>query len=559
MAKAKGNGDLKSKLSLDTTNKKKDELTKGQKNKVKKLYEQAMKNLEKEFKNVEQMSDSATKSLKQKQLNSLQKAMEKEYNKVTEQLEKEIKDQMEEVSKKVFEPTFDFAKAIGLQTSTDFADVPTKIVSDILNGKVYSGDWSLSKAIWGDNKKVLKDIDQIIAIGVAENKSAYDIAKDLEKYVDPSAKKPWDWGKVYPGSNKTIDYNAQRLARTLVNHAYQQSVIINAKNNPFVKGVKWISSHDDRVCELCKKRDGQIYDPDDVPLDHPNGRCTLVNVTESSTEIADRLADWVKGKTDKSLDNYAKFLTNGKFQKQALKVMQENAKKATKKDNDGVKFDEQEWLNILQRQYNNPETYTSLFNNYNLTDDEYFALRKYTGSLYEDINSQLRGIDDWGDGPNKIIQEYIDNMHKAFEKETNKLKEPLVLRRGSDIKSLKAMFGNINMDDTELAEKVKDAIGSTLFDKAFLSCTPDATAGFTAKGVEYRIMCPVGTEAMYLDPISVNKGEEEILLNSGYEYMIKKIEYRPQGGMKFEGITKKDYGDETYIVWLEVILGSNKK
>ena len=58
-----------------------------------------------------------------------------------------------------------------------------------------------------------------------ENCSYYEIAKDLESYVRPNARLPWnlrmaDGKKIY---KKQIDYNAQRLARTLVQHGYQQS------------------------------------------------------------------------------------------------------------------------------------------------------------------------------------------------------------------------------------------------------------------------------------------------------------------------------------------------
>ena len=69
-------------------------------------------------------------------------------------------------------------------------------------------------------KNTQGDIQYIVAQGIASQKSAFDIAKDLEKYVDPSAKKDWAWSKVYPGTKKVVDYNAQRLARTMVSHAY---------------------------------------------------------------------------------------------------------------------------------------------------------------------------------------------------------------------------------------------------------------------------------------------------------------------------------------------------
>ena len=159
------------------------------------------------------------------------------------------------------------------------------------------------------SKKTHKDIDKIVAEGVALNKSAYDIAKDLERYINPTARKEWDWSKVYPGTNRVIDYNAQRLARTLVAHAYQQSLERTCEKNPFVTGYKWVSANSDRTCELCKERDGQIYEKGDLPLDHPNGLCTFIAVIpDSMTDISNRLADWAKGKSDSALDEFAESL-----------------------------------------------------------------------------------------------------------------------------------------------------------------------------------------------------------------------------------------------------------
>lgn len=107
------------------------------------------------------------------------------------------------------------------------------------------------------------------------NKSAFDIAKDLEEYVDPKAKKSWDWKKVYPGVSSKIDYSAQRLARTMPAHAYQQSLEATVKNNPFIDGYIWHSGTGKRTCEICRERDGKFLQKesclwtiptDDAPL-----------------------------------------------------------------------------------------------------------------------------------------------------------------------------------------------------------------------------------------------------------------------------------------------------
>ncbi|MFR3483130.1 MAG: hypothetical protein ACLTXL_06365 [Clostridia bacterium] len=99
--------------------------------------------------------------------------------------------------------------------------------------------------------------------------------------------KPWNWGVVYPGVNRQVDYNAQRLARTAVTHAYQLSLQRSTRDNPFVRGYRWHSSNSGRVCPLCRKQDGTVFEKVICPLDHPNGMCV---VTAGNPQELRRLA-----------------------------------------------------------------------------------------------------------------------------------------------------------------------------------------------------------------------------------------------------------------------------
>lgn len=270
----------------------------------KKLAEQAKKQAE-----ALKGKDNVSSILRQSYLNKLAEQLANASEALTKDLESTIKSSMKTVAEGVVKDQQGFLKQIGIQGfESAFSHVPTQIVQNVANGNLYSGDWTLSKAIWGVSKKTSNDINRIVAEGIAANKSSYDIAKDLEKYVNPSAVKPWDWGKVYPGTNKVVDYNAQRLARTMVSHAYQQSIVNTCNPNPFVTGIKWVASNSDRVCKLCRERDGTIYPKDDVPLDHPNGMCTFVAAIPSMKDVADRIADWYDGNPDPALDKFAEYL-----------------------------------------------------------------------------------------------------------------------------------------------------------------------------------------------------------------------------------------------------------
>ncbi len=189
--------------------------------------------------------------------------------------------------------------------SSMFSKIPKDVMYEILFGEVYKDRKGLSKRIWQYTKKFDKDIDYIIAEGIAAKKSTYEIAKDLEIYVNPKESKPWDWSKVYPNSSKKVDYNAQRLARTAINHAFQQAQKRSCEKNPYVEGIRWITSNSHRTCELCNSRNGVVYKVNEVPLDHPNGLCTTIpEIPMSLEDIGTELRSWIDGESNSELDKW---------------------------------------------------------------------------------------------------------------------------------------------------------------------------------------------------------------------------------------------------------------
>lgn len=156
-------------------------------------------------------------------------------------------------------------------------------IRNILTGRLYGDNVKISDRVWNITNGNLKDMNTIIAKGLAQNKSLNDIAKELQKYLNPDANNGWRVIKVtnpngtvsvYRINNGKVDYKAQRLARTSIQHAYQQTLVALTKDNPFVNGYIW---HADggHPCELCLDRNGEHYTAESVPLDHPNGQCSL--------------------------------------------------------------------------------------------------------------------------------------------------------------------------------------------------------------------------------------------------------------------------------------------
>lgn len=305
-------------------------LTNRQQKSIVQIYKKASQSVAQQAKKLEN-KNNVSSILRQRYLKALQEQIDTQMKQAQADLEGMITDNMVQVSQQVSQATIDFLNEVGLSVEGAFSHVPDQIVKNIATGKIYEGKWSLSSALWGERRKVQTDVQKVIAQGVAENKSTYEIAKDIERYVNPSARKDWEWSKVYPGTNKKVDYSAQRLARTLVSHAYQQSLVLTVKDNPFVTGIRWHAAHSARVCPICAERDGQVYSKTELPLDHPNGMCYFTaEIPDSMESIADRIADWAQGKADSELDQFAKSLFPNMELKEVRKKTTKSASTRTK-------------------------------------------------------------------------------------------------------------------------------------------------------------------------------------------------------------------------------------
>lgn len=253
---------------------------------------------------------TASSVVSERQMKELQKMLRESSQQVSNEVHGLIKSNIYTVADEVVKSNVAWLSEFGFNTeglNAAFGSIPDQTVRNLITGQIYDGGWSLSQRIWGDNEAALKDIYQIMAKGLTENKPVYEIAKELEAYVKPGAKLPWnlraaDGVRIY---KKQVDYNAQRLARTLVQHGYQQSLLATTKNNPFVLEYIW-HSNGSRVCDLCKARDGVHFKKDELPMDHPNGMCVVEPVVSGS--MVDQLADWFNSPdgTYPEIDEFAK-------------------------------------------------------------------------------------------------------------------------------------------------------------------------------------------------------------------------------------------------------------
>lgn len=299
--------------------------TMSQQKEIKRLYEQLYQDV------TRKVGQLGNNNLQKQNLILLQRDIKNRIAQLNSDIQNGIIRDMRIVSNEVVEDTRTFLKQCGFRDEdihNAFSYVPDQIIRNITSGNVYQDGWTLSGAIWGYNKRTQEDLSKIISIGTAQGKSAVEIARELEQYVDPSARKSaktiqsWRYDKV---GNKIkdsvyfgkIDYNALRLARTMISHAYQQSFENVNRNDPFVVGYRWLTSNfHGRVCEICRERSETdqfglgvgVFPKDQLPLDHPNGMCTFEAVIpDSMTDIARKIGQWYQAPigTYPDIDKYA--------------------------------------------------------------------------------------------------------------------------------------------------------------------------------------------------------------------------------------------------------------
>lgn len=271
--------------------------------KITHMYEAIAVDFEEKAKNLD--NSLYSDQIKKQYLND----MVKELNKSIDRLHPQLKREIEEASRVSAETVVNAQNTIllkaGLELKGAYGYVPNKVVKNLVGGSLYKGDWSLSQALWKSGNKTKSDVQEVVARGIAANKPIKDIADDLTMYLRPGAFKPWDWSKVYPGTSEKVEYNSQRLARTMVQHAFQQSMKESMKYNPWCNGIRWHSAFaHGRTCQQCMDRDGELYALKNLPLDHPNGLCYFEPDLESMDKIADDLADWALGKPNAGIDLY---------------------------------------------------------------------------------------------------------------------------------------------------------------------------------------------------------------------------------------------------------------
>lgn len=249
-----------------------DQITKRQEREIRKLYNQWARDTREQANQISKIgtSDSANQSRELAQLYYRLRSASKQ---LTAEINTSIKDNVKYMANAVTNCNKRWLHSLGftnISIDTKFSIVRDMAIRNIITGNVYTTGYSLSSRLWQIESVTMKDIYTIVAQGIAQNMSIYNISKMLEKYIRPDMRIPYNIGV----HQRVTDYSAQRLARTLIQHTYQQTLVALTKDNPFVHGYIW-HANGAHSCALCDERDGQVYSAEDLPLDHPNGMCSM--------------------------------------------------------------------------------------------------------------------------------------------------------------------------------------------------------------------------------------------------------------------------------------------
>ena len=232
---------------------------------------------------------------------------------------------------------------VGGQSFRDaFAATPDNVLAGLIEGGFYRDRKGLSERIWRVAQGFEKDVGYIVQRGIAEKKSVSELAADLEQYVKAPAKRDFDWGKVYPNlSGKKVDFNAQRLARTSINHAYFLDNVKVCTENPFVESMHWdlSNAHEERQvipfgpdeCDEYAEHDEGLglgnFKPEEIPVPHPQCLCVQWAVIPDSLEnIGARIGAWASGEPDELLDEWYDKYGNRNPNGDAKEILREGLK-----------------------------------------------------------------------------------------------------------------------------------------------------------------------------------------------------------------------------------------
>jgi hypothetical protein len=135
------------------------------------------------------------------------------------------------------------------------------------------------------------------------------------------------------------------------------------------------------------------------------------------------------------------------------------------------------------------------------------ALERYSSFYYKTINGQLRNT---AVPLQRSVQDLVDNMDRVMG--SRAVPEDVMVVRGTGYDHL--------LDDVDT---LSDLEGTIVKDEGFTSTSLGKTAAFDHEPMIMHMRVPQGTPALWIDHISLNKGERELLLARGTDVKVTRV------------------------------------
>lgn len=148
-----------------------------------------------------------------------------------------------------------------------------------------------------------------------------------------------------------------------------------------------------------------------------------------------------------------------------------------------------------------------------LTEEEFRAVRSYTGPGFVPMNAALRSPSATRDG---WVEEQIRNCDRAIARQS--IPESVILHRG-----VGRGYADFHGVDIDSPIQMKGLVGRVINDDAYLSTSIGKSAAFAIKDIRMMIKVPKGHHALHVQEMSQYKSEREILLRRNTRYIVHAV------------------------------------
>ncbi len=182
-----------------------------------------------------------------------------------------------------------------------FAGINERAVLSILSRTRHDG-LKLSDRVWKTGERLRNTLARVVEDGITRGLNSRQLARDLQMYVQPGV---WTYHKADTrqrlGVPADVSYEAMRLARTEMNNAFHEGMIMANHGTPGYRGIYWRLSGSHPVRDVCDDmaetmehgEKGFYPAGKEPPRAHPQCLCVILPAYEDPEQLAGRLNRWV--------------------------------------------------------------------------------------------------------------------------------------------------------------------------------------------------------------------------------------------------------------------------